>query len=246
MKLSNPPSPRGFTLLETVIAIGVLAVLLTGFLIVFTPAAGGIRRSISSQQADRLTTTLERELVTLREADQSISSSSSDPTGFDKAFDWIKKSGNIPDNALFVYQYRGSSSQNRSDGTPQPLATTKDQITGKDFTVVSMARRKNDASFIQDLAAIEGSVYLVKCKQLVFDNNTGELKPGEPGVITDPANIGNTSDSADDYPEAIIAFSAQFYIMPSKDENFYSGSVFDKKFENFKASIFTRNLVVRR
>jgi prepilin-type N-terminal cleavage/methylation domain-containing protein len=246
MKLSNPPSSRGFTLLETVIAIGVLAVLLTGFLVVFTPAADGIRKSISSQQADRLTTTLERELVTLREADQSISSGSSDPTGFDKAFDWIKESGSSPDNALFVYQYRGSSSQNRSDGTPEPQATTKDKITGKDFTVVSMARRKNDSSFIKDLAAIEGSVYLVKCKQLVFDKSTGELKPGKPGEITDPTSLGNASQSADDYSEAIIAFSAEFYIMPSKDENFYSGSVFDKRFENFKASIFTRNLVVRR
>ena len=57
---------EGFTLMETVIAIGVLAVLLTGFLAVFTPAAQGIRRSISSQQADRLASTLEIELTTSR------------------------------------------------------------------------------------------------------------------------------------------------------------------------------------
>jgi type II secretory pathway pseudopilin PulG len=37
-----------FTLTETVIAIGVLAVVLTGFIAVFTPAAQGIRRAISS------------------------------------------------------------------------------------------------------------------------------------------------------------------------------------------------------
>ena len=41
-------SVGAFTLMETVIAIGVLAVLLTGFMAVFTPAAQGIRRSISS------------------------------------------------------------------------------------------------------------------------------------------------------------------------------------------------------
>jgi prepilin-type N-terminal cleavage/methylation domain-containing protein len=40
---------RGFTLLETVIAIGVLAVLLTGFIIVFAPAAEGIKKSINVQ-----------------------------------------------------------------------------------------------------------------------------------------------------------------------------------------------------
>ncbi|MCP5533718.1 MAG: prepilin-type N-terminal cleavage/methylation domain-containing protein, partial [Akkermansiaceae bacterium] len=37
---------RGFTLLETVIAIGVLAVLLTGFILVFAPAAAGIKKAI--------------------------------------------------------------------------------------------------------------------------------------------------------------------------------------------------------
>jgi prepilin-type N-terminal cleavage/methylation domain-containing protein len=50
---------RGFTLLETVIAIGVLAVLLTGFMVVFAPAADGIRKSINVQQADRMGSTLE-------------------------------------------------------------------------------------------------------------------------------------------------------------------------------------------
>ena len=50
--------------METVIAIGVLAVLLTGFMIVFAPAAAGIRKSINVQEADRLASTLEQELVT--------------------------------------------------------------------------------------------------------------------------------------------------------------------------------------
>ena len=53
---------RGFTLMETVIAIGVVAVLLTTFLAVFGPASSSIRRVLSAQEAGRLTTTLEREL----------------------------------------------------------------------------------------------------------------------------------------------------------------------------------------
>ena len=44
----------GFTLMETVIAIGVLALLLTGFLAVFAPATAGIRKAVSIQEADRL------------------------------------------------------------------------------------------------------------------------------------------------------------------------------------------------
>ena len=70
--MKNPSSSRkrAFTLLETVIAIGVLAVLLTGFMIVFAPAAAGIRKSINVQEADRLASSLEQELVTLRTGDQ--------------------------------------------------------------------------------------------------------------------------------------------------------------------------------
>ena len=55
MKWTTHPTCRGgFTLMETVIAIGVLAVLLTAFLAVFTPAAQGIRKAISAEDADRL------------------------------------------------------------------------------------------------------------------------------------------------------------------------------------------------
>src|SRR6186997_3210493 len=98
MKPNSTSCPRGFTLLETVIAIGVLAVLLTGFMVVFTPAAEGIRKSINVQQADRLASALEQELVTLHDK--------SYPTGFDKSYEWIKDSDKAA-SALMVYQYRG-------------------------------------------------------------------------------------------------------------------------------------------
>lgn len=106
---------QGFTLLETVIAIGVLAVLLTGFLYVFAPAAAGIRKAITVQDADRLTSTLEKELNTLRDGQESDDIQ----TAFDKAFYWIKES-NQAGTALLVYRYRASISQLRSDGTGEP------------------------------------------------------------------------------------------------------------------------------
>ena len=244
MKCTNPFFPRGFTLLETVIAIGVLSVLLTGFLVVFTPAADGIRRSINSQQADRLTSTLERELVTIREADKSISSQgSSELLGFGKAFDWIKKSDQ-PSDAILIYQYRGSTLKLRGDGTSEPVASVVDKVAGKDFTIVSMARRQDDGEFSKDLAAVEGPVYLVKCNQLIFDDN--ELNPGEPGQINDPNKRGAAANSATEYPEAVIVFTADFYLMPSKDLGYFSGSVFNTKFENLKNPVFSRNLAIRR
>lgn len=239
MKPSSHPRPRGFTLLETVIAIGVLAVLLTGFMVVFAPAAEGIRKSINVQQADRLASTVESELVTLREGD----AVGDIKTGFDKSYEWIKSSDKAA-NALMVYQYRGEiGGTPRPDGTPKPQETLKGNLPGKDYSVVPMVRRLSDSEFKNDLKAIEGAVYLVKCTQLIFKG--GELQLGKAGDIVDP-KAGATTANANAYPEAVIAFSADFHIMPAKTEGYFTSSAFTSKFPNLKNPVFTRNLAVRR
>jgi len=235
---------RGFTLIETVIAIGVIAVLLTGFMMVFAPAAAGIRKALNVQEADRLASTLEQELVTLR----SGPSSATMQTGFAKAFEWIRKS-NTAEDAILVYQYRGKFSKPlRPDGTPEPELNIKDQLPGKDYVLQTMARRKSDPKFLEDLKAVEGGVYLVKCTQLVFSK--GQLTPGTPGSIADPKGTGGTGGnvaSADVYPEAVIAFSADFFALPARTASFFgSGGGFDKTFTAVKKPVFTRNLAVRR
>lgn len=241
MKRPNFSLRPGFTLLETVIAIGVLAVLLTGFMVVFAPAAEGIRKSINIQQADRLASTLERELVTKREGEPG-----SYATGFDKAFQWIKTS-NTASDALLVYQYRGKiGSPPRADGTPTPESTLDGKLVGRDYVVVPMVRRKSDtANFLADLAAVEGAVYMVKCTQLIFDANG--METGTVGAIQDPKAVGAGGDvgTSDNYPEAVIAFSAEFFMLPAKSPDYFSGA-FTTKFANFKNPVFTRNLAVRR
>lgn len=238
MKINPNSRSRGFTLIETVIAIGVLAVLLTGFIVVFTPAADGIRKSINIQQADRLASTLEQELVTVRSNDFA--------TGFDKAFDRISKSSNVTDG-LVVYQYRAQKNSLRNDGTPTPLEDkdNKDKIPGENYTVVSMMRSLNDKiNFVADLKAIEGTVYLVKCTQLVFAG--GQLKPGTPGKITDPSGNGTASyPDATTYPEAVIAFTADFYMMPATSAGYFTGTL-PGKFAGLTKPVFSRNLAVRR
>lgn len=226
---------RGFTLLETVIAIGVLAVLLTGFMIVFTPAAEGIRKAINVQQADRMASTLEQELITLRTKDY--------PTGFDKSFEYIKNSNTAKD-ALFVYQYRGGVSSLRADdSTPTPQPLLKEKLPGKDYVVVPMMRRKSDPKFAEDLTAVEGAVYLVKCTQLIFSGN--QLTNGTAGTIKDP-KLGAAAASADVYPEAVIAFAAEFYLTPAKTKEYFLSNAFSTRFPILKNPVFTRNLAVRR
>ncbi len=228
----------GFTLLETVIAIGVLAVLLTAFMYAFGPAMSGIRRSINIQEADRLASTLEIELTTLRTGQQA----GDIKTGFDKAFNWIKQASDVS-NALFVYQYKGDPSKRRADGTLEPYTKTGG-VAGKDYLVQPMVRRLSDQLFTKDIAALQGVVFYIKCTQLVYGKGQG-LVAGSPGAINDPQD-GTPVGAPDDYKDAVIAFSAEFYGMPANNEAYFTGPAFKTRFKTNKNPIFTRNLAVRR
>lgn len=258
MKPNSSLRKRGFTLLETVIAIGVLAVLLTGFMIVFAPAAAGIRKSINVQEADRLASTLEQELVTLRTGQGNADIR----TGFDKAFFTIRDStGAIsgtdagdPSKAVLVYQYRGNLSSVRSDGTPNPVIDIRGKVPGRDYVVQSMMRTRGDTNFIEDIKALEGSIYVVKCVQLVFSGaglepakERGKIFNPKPIVGTDPNYKPGPFDKPDDYPEAVIAFTADFYSLPSRAEGYFtSPNGFNKAYGSTKSPVFSRNLAVRR
>lgn len=242
MKYPSTLRKRGFTLLETVIAIGVLAVLLTGFIVVFAPAAAGIKKAIGVQEADRIASTLERELVTLRKED-------TEKTGFEKGFNRVMNS-NSANDALLVYQYRVKISSLQPGNTPEPMPDVRSAQPGKDYTVQTAMRRKSDSTQLaKDLEALEGGVYLVKCTQLGFES--GQLVPGDPGKIVDPKidtkkMKERPSLDPNTYPEAVIAFSADFYALSGRSSTYFSSAAFDKAFTKLKTPVFTRNLAVRR
>jgi hypothetical protein len=225
--------------METVIAILVLAVLLTGFLTVFTPAAQGIRRAISTQQADRLKATLEKDMATLREGEKTADIA----TGFDKAFTWIQE-GHTASTAIFVYQYRGNKALSpRADGTLQPMTIIQGKP-GIDYVTQTAARRADDDLFIEDLDAVVGPVFYVKPTQLVYNNNELVLSD-TPGQIENPEDA-SIAANPDDYTDAVIAFSASFYMVPSVSANYLTGSKFAEKFASVVKPVFVRNLAVRR
>jgi hypothetical protein len=214
------------------------------------PAAQGIKKSINVQQADRLASTLEQELVTLR----TTADTDSFGTGFGKALDWIKKSNSVS-SALLAYQYRGDPSTLRDDNTATPVASLQSKLPGKDYVVVSMLRRKSDSKLSLDLAAVEGPVYVVKCTQLKFSG--GNLNLGTAGSIVDPKTgaavtspLGYPNPEiafAVGYPESTVAYAADFYQLPSSSASFVAGSTFTSTFNGFvKNPVFTRNLTVGR
>jgi hypothetical protein len=213
-------------------------VLLTAFLAVFAPAAQGIRKAISVQEADRLAYTLERELVTLRSSD-----GGDYQTGFEKAYEWIINSADAS-GALLIYQYRGNPGSLRSDGTMEPF--TGKGVAGEDFIVQPVIRAKDSPELEADLKAIEGRVYTAQLTQLVF--NGGQLVKGDPGKIVDPTpDDGDAAagTGVDDYPEAVIAFSADFFAVPNASYSYISTKMDADTFADARP-IFTRNLAVRR
>jgi len=247
MKPIRPSRQRGFTLIETVIAIGVLAVLLTGFIVVFTPAAEGIRKSLNVQQADRLVSALETELV----AGRKVAAAGDIP--FDMALNRIKESTEV-DNALFVYQYRGDLTlAPRDDQTLQPLASTYGKIAGKDYTVVPMMRRLTETYFGQDLKAIEGPLFCVKCKQLVFKSGSLVMDARPDGVrkLLNPKTGAEVSATQFKEAEAVIPFVAEFYFVPTNSWAYFSTSGNSPKatpatkFAALKTPVFSRNIAVR-
>jgi type II secretory pathway pseudopilin PulG len=227
------PSRAGFTLMETVIAIGVIALLITGFVAVFTPAVDGIRRAITTEEADRLTTTLERELVTLRTGQLPAAT-----TGFDKAFQAIRTSDQANER-LLVYQYRGQLNSTRDDGTPTPVIAASG-VSGRDFVTVPMMRRLSDPLLVDDFKALEGRVFVIRCTQLVYDEN-GALQRGTAGSIRAPRPGGAVAATSNDYTEAVLPFAAEFFSVPNRDLDF----IRSYSFANRKP-MFTRNLAVRR
>lgn len=240
-RLPNPKS-TGFTLLETLIAIAVLSVLLTGFVAVFTPAAAGVRRAIAIQDADRLASALEQELTTLRQDDRTNNVT----TGFDKAFTWLQ-GAETPNTALLLYRYRGSTTSLRADGTPEPVKLVNQKLPGQDYVIQTILRRKNDTARLrEELAALEGSIYVVRATQWIQDANASALRPGTPGQIQDPQG-GQVSASPSQYPAASISFAADFYVIPSKSYSFLESNfqTFFPRIRNQKP-MFSRNVAVRR
>ena len=124
----------GFTLVETVIAMGIITIMVTAFLAAFGPAVRGVQKTISAKEANRLSSSLEVELSVLRADEVGTGGFGS---AFEKAYTWIEESdADSKDNMILIYQYRGDPDGVREDGTFAPLRSpTGDEIPGDDYVV---------------------------------------------------------------------------------------------------------------
>ena len=241
LSLSSPANTRrkGFTLVETVIALGILVVLITGFMAVFGPAARTIKKTLSTDEASRLQATLQLELQIIRDG-RERQQFQNDP--FRKALQWISQSEQTGET-IIIYKYRAQPGQVRRDGTLEPAPREPGQIAGSNFIVQPMVRRLSDLLFQEDIQSVEGRVFFVKLRQMVYEGE-GLRVSDEPGRITDPNIPGQDyAQSPQDYPEATVVFQAEYFNLPTTKLQYLENS-FDPA--NFTRPIFSRNLSVSR
>ena len=216
----------GFTLVEVAIAMGMVAVMISSFMVVFGPALQGIDKSLSAKEADRLTNALELELTTLKNDD--IYSSA-----LEKTYWWIRLGHTDTGSLVLVYKYRGNPNSVRTDGTLNPYTynAANPGIPGVNYVIQTSVRRLNDAvdnSKIQaELApgVLEGKVYYVKLCQLRTNADGGLEMPGNPWHVYNPQATSMTS-SFIDYTEAVLAFRAQFYEVKPALWSYINGAAF--------------------
>ncbi|GAA5494843.1 hypothetical protein Rhal01_01007 [Rubritalea halochordaticola] len=248
MRSTKLNTTKGFSLVEVVIAMGIVAILLTTFFAVFTPAQRNIQRSLGIKDANRMASALENEMAVLRPGGESSNYSSA----FDKAFEWIKNS-NSPDTAVLVYQYTAvpsqSDAQMNPDGTPQAYNTARERgVPGKDYITFTAVRSLKDSSartlIEQELVpgVVTGGVYVVRMTQLV-PKEDGSLGLGSEGQIVDPDTESGVGTS-DDYQQAYVAFQADFFRLKSNQAGYVLGGSWN--FDNLGKAVASRNMAVRR
>ena len=234
-------TPTGFTLIETVLSIGIFSTFIVIFLAIFGFATGSLDDSIDSQEADRLVSTLGRELSIIR-ADE-VDSEVGITTAFDKAYHWIQMSSLGEDGMLFVYSYEGNPNQVRPDGSLEPVLAGVGGDTVATAAVHFVKGGNLPDEMLDELDSLSSPVFLVRLNQLVYEG--GELTNGEPGIT--PPREGQTplpgaTNAADAYPEAVIAFTAEFYQLASGSPEFLANLDLKK----LKRPLFSRPMTVRR
>lgn len=235
---------RGFTLMETLLAVALVGVMLSIFLTVFVPARGLVRRALTRQEAERITSVLRAEINTLRPDEiGGKTSPTTYRTPFEKGFYWLKKTAR-PSDSIVVFTYRADLSKSpRADGS-YPAVPANKAVPGKNMQLVAMACPMDDPVHRDDIRDAVGPVFLVKMTQLALKGN-GQYEPlRNPGQVKEaqgPGEFVSKPDAVDAWG-GVLFCRADFYLMSSPNPARYKG----KKWEKLGTPIFSSNLSFRR
>lgn len=239
---------RGFTLMETLLAIALVGVLLSIFLTVFVPARGLVRQALTRQESERITGILRAELSTLRAdemaGDNATSSSENQYLStFDKGFYWLRKSAR-PSSSIVVFSYRADLSKPaRKDGT-YPAVPAGKSVPGKDMQLVSIACPMDDPVHRDDIRDAVGPVFLVKMTQLELKSDGEYRMVNSPGTVSQATSPERyvSQDGQRDAWGGVLFCRADFYHMSPPNPARYKG----KNWKKLGRPLFSANLSIRR
>ncbi|MGN0869158.1 MAG: type II secretion system protein [Akkermansia sp.] len=239
---------RGFTLMETLLAIALVGTLLSIFLTVFVPARGLVRQALTRQEAERITGVLRAEMSSLRADEEApASAKSSSPTSFlspfDKAFYWVRTSVR-PSTSVVIFSYRADTSKPpRADGSFPPVAASK-SVPGAHMQLVTVACPMNDRVHQNDIKDAVGPVFLVRMTQLV-DRGDGVYRanraPGVIGSASAPEGFVSDRDDAEAWG-GVVFCRADFFLMSPPNPARYR----TKTWRQMGRPLFSANLSFHR
>ena len=229
----NKKTNKGFTLMETVVALGIAAVALSFFVAAFAPASLGIKKAGSVQEAKLLASALEAELNTFRQGSQDSAYGSS----FEKAFNWIQfDNDNLTGDFIVAFRYRANATDAAIDGVmpgytdsftnslAQPMVI-QNRVTTRDYATNS-GTQSNSHDDALPIDSIEGDLFLVELSQLVHDNTGGTTVLN---VSTNTATVQSVDDATgnlatvaafNNYLEPTLLVEAKFYKLESNSTRF--------------------------
>ena len=246
--MTTKKSLRGFTLMETLLAIALVGVLLSIFLTVFVPARGLVRQALTRQESERITGILRSELSFLRAdeiADRGAKASSEKKylSTFDKGFHWLRKTSR-PSSAIVIFSYRADLSKPaRKDGS-FPAVPAGKSVPGKNMQLVTIACPMDDPVHRDDIRDAVGPVFLVKMTQLELKSNGEYRLASSPGVISaasSPENYVSQPGDRNAWGGAIFC-RADFYHMTPPNPARYKG----KSWNKLGRPLFSANLSFHR
>ena len=239
---------RGFTLMETLLAIALVGVMLSIFLTVFVPARGLVRQALTRQESERIVGILRAEINTIRAdeyAGKGVAQSSENQykSAFDKGFYWLRKTSQ-PSKAIVIFSYRADFTKPaRADGTFPAVAAGK-SAPGESAQLVTIACPMDDPIHRDDIRDAVGPVFLVKMTQLQLKGDGVYQAVNAPGVISEansPEKYMSEPGSRDAWGGALFC-RADFYHMSPPNPARYKG----KKWKKLGRPLFSANLSFHR
>lgn len=240
---------KGFTLMETLLAIALVGVLVSMFITVFLPARAAVLNALSKQDAERITSILRTEMSTLKPNEIAPAGATRSSVGqyvssFDKAFMWLQRS-NRPSRAIVIFSYRADTSKApRPDGTYPALPLGK-SAPNYNSQLISIACPMDDPLHKDDIRDAIGSVFIVRMTQLIPDPMTGGFRvAGSPGIIqeaSDPSAYVSNEKDREAWGGAVF-YRADFYLMRPANPARYR----NRTWKQLGEPCFSANLSFRR